>query len=169
VAAHAWNHAESAAVVTSILHFEVGAGAVAGLRARFEDRRSEKFSMGKDVGDVKRSLAVGRRSLVDGFRPFAIQCKTEQRDEILLLGNNVVQGDLSQLVLMRVANDAADAGKGCDLFRGTLGIAAGYDDLGLRILATQAANRGAGILISGASDRAGIEHDHLGLSGRGAN
>jgi hypothetical protein len=54
VAADAGDHAERAAVVASVLHFEVGASAVGWLRflvCRFEDGGGEEFGVGEDVGD----------------------------------------------------------------------------------------------------------------------
>ena len=62
-------------------------------------------------------------------------------------------------MLVRIADYLGDAGKRGDFFRGALRVAAGDHDLRIGILAMDAADGGAGILIGGGGDGAGIEHD----------
>ncbi len=53
MAADAGDYAEGAAVIASVLHFEVGAGAgVFGEVLGFEYGSGEKFGVGEDVGNV---------------------------------------------------------------------------------------------------------------------
>jgi len=54
------NHTERAAVVTSILHFEVGPGAFVGC---VEDRGRQEFGVGEYVGNENQSSVVSRWSL----------------------------------------------------------------------------------------------------------
>jgi len=71
-------------------------------------------------------------------------------------------------MFVRVAHNAGYAGQGRDLFRGTLGVASGDDNLRVGILALDAADSGAGILVGGGRHRTGVEDDHVGIRGRGA-
>src|ERR1700752_2060173 len=68
---------------------------------------------------------------------------------------------------MRIADDLGDAGDGGVFLGGALGVASGDDDLGVGILAVDAADGGAGIVIGGGGDGAGIEHDEFGAGGGG--
>jgi hypothetical protein len=55
-----------------------------------------------------------------------------------------------------VADYQAYAGERDDFFRGALGIAAGYYNSRFGILAADAADGGAGVLIGGGGDGAGV-------------
>src|SRR4051812_44871260 len=70
------------------------------------------------------------------------------------------------MVFMRVPNDRRDAGQSRNFLWRTLGVATGHDDLTLRIYAVDATDSGAGILVGGGSDSAGIQYDKLCLIGR---
>ena len=59
VAADARNHAERAAVVASVLHFEVGAGAIIFVSAGgIEHGGGEQFGVGEDVGDEEAGFGL---------------------------------------------------------------------------------------------------------------
>ena len=57
LASNVGDHAEGAAVVAAVLHFQVGTGALVG---GVEDRGGLQFGVGEDVGDEDR--AFGRRT-----------------------------------------------------------------------------------------------------------
>jgi hypothetical protein len=81
-------------------------------------------------------------------------------------GRNHRQRDFDQLMLMRVANHLSNARQGCDLVWGPLRIAAGYDDLTLRIFSMNPANRRPCILVRRSSDRASIQDHDPGIARR---
>src|SRR5258708_38895393 len=62
-----------------------------------------------------------------------------------------------------VADDEADAGQRRDFFRSALCVASGHYDSCFRILAANAADRGARILVRAGGHGAGIHHDYGGL------
>ena len=64
-----------------------------------------------------------------------------------------------QLMFMRVADDLADAGQSGDFFRRALRVAAGDHDLGFGVLAMNAADGGAGVLIGGGGHGAGVKNN----------
>src|SRR5579862_2873021 len=68
-----------------------------------------------------------------------------------------------ELVLVGVADHLRDAGKSREFLGGALGVATGNHDAGLWILAMDAADGGARILIGGCRHGAGIQDDHFGL------
>ena len=68
-------------------------------------------------------------------------------------------------MFVRITDDLGDAGEGGDFLGGALGVASGDDDLGAGILAMDAADGGAGIVIGGGGDGAGIEHDEFSAVG----
>jgi len=75
-----------------------------------------------------------------------------------------LEDNFRQAMLVRVADDMRDTAQGSDFLGSALRIAAGDDDAGLGILALNAADGGAGILISGRGHCAGIEYDDRGLA-----
>lgn len=77
----------------------------------------------------------------------------------------MVQGEFSELVFVGVADHAGDAGQGGDFRGGALGVASGDDDFSQRVLALNPADGGAGILIGGMCDGAGVQDDEVGLGG----
>lgn len=83
-------------------------------------------------------------------------------------GGEICQGDFRELVLVGVADDGGDAGQRGDFCGGTLGVASGDNDVCIRILAADAADGGAGVLIGGAGDGASIQYDDFGIGGFGA-
>ncbi len=64
---------------------------------------------------------------------------------------------------MRVAEDESDAGYGGQFFRGPLGVTACHQYLGRRVLAVNAANGGAYVLVGRSRDRARVQDDDLGV------
>ena len=62
-------------------------------------------------------------------------------------------------MFMRVPDDLRDARQGGQLFGRALGIAAGDHDLCAGIFAVDSADGGAGVLIGGGGDRAGVQDD----------
>jgi hypothetical protein len=64
-----------------------------------------------------------------------------------------------------ISDHAGHARQGGDFLGSTLGITAGHHDPGFRILAMDAADGGAGILVGGSSDGAGVENHDSGPSG----
>jgi hypothetical protein len=71
------------------------------------------------------------------------------------------------LVFVGVADHGGDAGEGRDFFGSALGVASGDDDFCQRILALHAADGGAGVLIGGMGDGAGVHYYQVGFSGGG--
>ena len=69
------------------------------------------------------------------------------------------KGQRRQLMLVGVSDDLGDSGKRGNFRRRALRIAAGHDDLGLGIIAVNAADGSTGILIGGGCDGAGIQDD----------
>jgi hypothetical protein len=67
-------------------------------------------------------------------------------------------------MLVRVADHLRNARQGSDFFRSALGVAAGDHDLAAGILAVDAADGGARVLISGRSHAARINYHYFGLS-----
>ena len=68
-------------------------------------------------------------------------------------------------MFVRIADDQADARKRRDFLGSALRITAGNQDLRIGILAMNAADGGAGILIGGRGYGAGVENDDLGFVG----
>ena len=120
--------------------------------------------MGENVGDENRSSVVGRWSLA------RVLCCCQRGD-----GNQRGrQGrpscrrfgycNFCQLMFMRVADDLRDAGQGGKFFGRPLGVATGHHDLCPGIFAVDPANGGAGVLIGGGGDRAGVQDDDFGVA-----
>ena len=74
-----------------------------------------------------------------------------------------VQRDFSKLVLVRVADHRTYAREGGDFFRGALRVAAGDDDLAAGVVAMNAADGGAGVLVGRGGYGAGVEDNDSGL------
>jgi hypothetical protein len=68
---------------------------------------------------------------------------------------------------MRIADHGGDAGEGGDFLGSALGVASGDDDFSQRILALHATDGGAGVLIGGIGDGAGVHYYQVGFSGEG--
>jgi hypothetical protein len=66
---------------------------------------------------------------------------------------------LEKPILLPIRHDSNDVGQLCEIPRLPGGVAAGHDDAGGRIVASDAADRLAGALIGGGRHRAGV-HDH---------
>ncbi len=62
---------------------------------------------------------------------------------------------------MAVADDSVDFGEGGDFFRGALGVAAGDDDAGLGVLATDAAEVYASLAVGFRGDAAGVYNNDI--------
>jgi hypothetical protein len=75
------------------------------------------------------------------------------------------QGDLSQLMLMGIADDKIDTREQRDFFGSALRVASGHYNFCLGILSLNPANGRPGILISGGGYGTGIENDDRGLRG----
>ncbi len=77
------------------------------------------------------------------------------------------QGDLSELMFVRIPHNASYTGQRSNFFRGTLSVASGNDDLRRGILTPHAANRRPCILIGDRSNGTRIQDDYVGLRGCG--
>lgn len=73
-----------------------------------------------------------------------------------------IERDIGEVEFVGVADDVVHTGQGGDLFRGTLGVAAGDDDLAAGILPANTTDGGAGVLIGGGGDGTGVEDNELG-------
>ena len=62
---------------------------------------------------------------------------------------------------MRIADNQFDAGDGGDFLRGALRVTSGNQDLRIGILAMNAADGGARVLVGRRRHRAGVENNHL--------
>ena len=69
------------------------------------------------------------------------------------------------MVFVGVANYGGYAGECGDFMGSALGITSGDDDFGVWILPLDAADGGAGILIGGGGDGAGVQQNQVGLRG----
>ena len=168
-ATHEGDHAEGTTVVATVLHLEIGTSL---LVIRIEDRGGEQFGVSKNVFHHNRRAltnrqgrrGVDRRAWAGNHRPEnywqRIIDQGAQRDEA------VSGGDLSQTMLVRVADDERNAVEGGDLLRGTLRIAAGNNDSGSGIRAMDAPDRRPCILIRGRGDGAGVQDDDFGFGRR---
>ncbi len=76
-----------------------------------------------------------------------------------------LEHDFGELMFVRVADHSGYARQRGDFFGSALGVASGDNNFCQRILALHAANGGAGILIGGIGDGAGIQDDEVGLCG----
>src|SRR6266702_1647088 len=74
----------------------------------------------------------------------------------------MLSADFREPVFVRVADDLGNAGQSGDFFGSTLSIAAGDDNLTIGILAMYPADGGAGVMIGGRGDGAGIKDDNSG-------
>src|SRR5208282_6581134 len=95
LAANIGNHAERAAVVASVLHFEVGTRA---LICGIEDGSGYQLGVSEDVGNIDRVLSS----------QFSVLSQIPQRNKVwarLLEWPLWRQRKLRQLVLVRVADD----------------------------------------------------------------
>ena len=63
---------------------------------------------------------------------------------------------------MRIADYMANAGKRGEIFRGTLSVASGDDDFGLRIGSMDFADGVAGLRVCSSGDRAGVQDNEFG-------
>src|ERR1700688_2878279 len=79
----------------------------------------------------------------------------------------ILEGDFGELMFVGVADYGGDTGQSGDFRGSALGVASGDDDFCHRILALHAADGGAGVLIGGIRDRAGVENYEVGV-GRGS-
>jgi len=66
-----------------------------------------------------------------------------------------------------IAYYVGDAGEGCQVFRGALGIAASDNDGGGGFGGVNFADGLAGLGVGGCGDRTGVENDHIGIKGGG--
>src|SRR5690348_17233249 len=129
LSANAGNDAEGAAVVASILHFEVGTrffrDAVAG-----EDGSGDQLSMGKDVANKgeswgRKSHSFQRDKILNAMlaKPIFIRSAFDH-----LWLKAIAGGNLCHTMLMRVPHNPSDAGQGGNLLRGALGVTARHHD-----------------------------------------
>src|SRR6266705_4549219 len=138
MAAHAGNHAEGAAVVASVLDFQIWPRP---LICRTEDRRRQKLGMGENIGNKNPHLSEFR-----------------QRDKTCLAN------ELCQLMFMRVADDTANSRQRGDFLRGALGITAGNNNLPLGILTVEVADSGSSVPVSLGGYRTSINNHNVGFS-----
>jgi len=120
--------------------------------------------VGEDIGNENRPF-------IAAWPWLAARCKHIDRDQCSRRRHRpAVQRNLRQLMLVRVADDQADPCQGRDFFGSPLRIAAGHDDLCLRILPLQPADGRACILVGRRRNRARIQHHHGGMRrGRSAS
>jgi hypothetical protein len=78
----------------------------------------------------------------------------------------ICQSDFGEVVFVGVADYCGHAGEAGDFFGGALSVASGDDDSCRGVLAADAADGGAGILIGGTCDGASIQNHQVGLAGR---
>ena len=69
-------------------------------------------------------------------------------------------------MLVGIPDNNADTGNCSQFLRRTLGIAAGYQNLSVRVFTMDATDRGARILIGRCRDCTRVEYDDFGLVGR---
>ena len=69
-------------------------------------------------------------------------------------------------MLVGIADYLADSGQGGDLFRGALRVTSGHHNLGIGVVAMDAADRGTCVLVGRGGHGAGIENYNLGVIGR---
>ena len=95
--------------------------------------------------------------------------ESRRRERHVLQRDKVLRrrcGDVRHLVLMGIAHYPRDTGQGGKFMGRALGIAACNQNFCIRIFAMHAPDGGAGVLIGSRGDRAGIEDDDVGISGR---
>ena len=68
-------------------------------------------------------------------------------------------------MLVGITDNPRDAGQGGNLVGCALGVTAGYHDLAMGILASNATDAGARVMVGRGGDGAGIEHDNVGVLG----
>ena len=78
-------------------------------------------------------------------------------DEIVLWRSN----ESRNLGFVGIADDEGDAGEGGEFFGCALGITAGYEDFGGRVLSVNFADGVAGLGVGGGSDGAGVYDDEF--------
>jgi hypothetical protein len=112
--------------------------------------------------DQRSSLAAGVRHR----RQQAIKISGERRPDYFALRmiSELVK-DFGQTDPFGIADHQADSGDRSQSFRVALGIATGHDDARLRILAVQAADGLAHLLIGPVGDRAAIHDNEVGIPG----
>ena len=76
-----------------------------------------------------------------------------------LVARTGTNNDFRELMFVRIANHTAHPRKRGDFFRRTLRVATRHHDVAVRIVATDAADGRAGILISRSRDRARVQYD----------
>ena len=74
--------------------------------------------------------------------------------------------DLPDRVFVGVAHDPFHAWQGGKFFGGALRVTTGDQDPACGVLAADATNCGAGVLVRGGGDSAGVQNDNFGLLGR---
>ena len=151
------NDTEGAAVVASILYFEVRARALVG---GIEDRRGQQFRVGENVGNEKRP--------VFDLRSLGIGGESVERYKRGLPGSSrISQDNFGELMLVGVADDQIHA-RQCRNFLGrALRVTSGDDNAGVRILPAHSSDCGPRVLIGARRDRARIQNHNGGLGPTG--
>ena len=149
-AANVRNDAERAAIIAAVLHLQVGPRLLQ--RFAVEDRRRHEFGMREDVTDDDTGHLPAVR------RPMLHSAETKSRSHPSRGATYFANSCLCELPMTRLTPGNAEISSGR-----ALRVAARHQDLGLGILAMNAANGGAGVLIGGSGDRAGVEYDDFGL------
>jgi hypothetical protein len=98
-----------------------------------------------------------RKNVTDDDDLIAAADVGERNKRRWLRRRNIVR----QFVFMRISDDQADAWERRNFLRRSLGVAAGYEYLRIRIVAVYAANGGASVLIRRRCNRASVENHDL--------
>jgi len=149
LATHIGDHTERAAIIATVLHLEVGAGTLVG---GVEDRGGKQFGVGEDVGDEDWLLAVGRYALANRGE------LTKRHKSVSARNVHLLQNDLGQLMLVRIADDQVHSCQRRDFVGRTLRIASGHHNSCVGILSLYSPNRRPRILVRRRRNRARIQY-----------
>src|SRR2546423_4268399 len=84
-----------------------------------------------------------------GLRPHRAQRNEATAGARNTVASNALSNNFGHLVLVRITHYPTDARQGCSFLRSTLGVAASYQYLAVRVLAEDAPDVRAGVLICG--------------------
>src|SRR5215472_11408892 len=154
------NNAERTTVTTAVLDLQVRTRAfVSGLK----DGCGDESGVGKNIGDEDGRTALGSGPTVD-IRCVRVMALTRgqclQRNKIssnTVPSGLLAQGNLCEIVFVRIAHHAGNVVESRDFLGGALRITAGDNDLSVGITATDAANGGTRVLFGGCSYSTSIQ------------
>lgn len=171
LATNVGNHTEGAAVVASVLDFEIRAGpllTVSSGGCAVEDWRTQQFGVRKNIGDkYLGSAAFSRLWAQCRERDKAPGCSFPTRIIIVFQPFTLLkpreQSQIGEPMLMRVADHCGHTPQRGNLLWSTLGVASGDDDLGFGVLPLNAADGSPSILIGRVRDRTSVQDDQIGV------